>query len=384
METHSLLGGKLHVYKRENSRFWQCSTYLAGKNRRITTKEESLSHAKEIAEDWYLELRGKARAGQLASGPTFKRAVDAFLGENEILTAGQRNAKYVQTQKDRLRLYLVPFFGNRALTEITPGLVQEYRIERHKNGRNGKPPSRSTMHGEIVALRQVLKCACRHGWINAVPDLSAPYKTSPKVVHRGWFSPDEYKKLYEATRQRAQTPKQEQFRRQCEQLHDFVLFMANTGLRPDEALRLEYRDVKIVKDDATNETILEIEVRGKRGVGHCKSMTGAVLPLKRLKKRNNPAPTDRLFPKNPRELLTRVLEEEELKVDRDGNQRTAYSLRHTYICFRLMEGADIYQIAKNCRTSVEMIATYYASHLKNTLDAAAINVRKSRGETRIR
>ena len=41
-----------------------------------------------------------------------------------------------------------------------------------------------------------------------------------------------------------------------------------------------------------------------------------------------------------------------------------------------MEGADIYQIAKNCRTSVEMIEKYYASHIKNTLDAAAINVRK--------
>jgi integrase len=384
METHDLMGGKLHVYKRENSRYWQCSTYLAGKNRRITTKEESLAHAKEIAEDWYLELRGKARSGELASGPTFKRAADAFLQEYQTLTAGQRNAKYVETQKDRLRVHLLPFFGHRALTEITPGLVQEYRIERYKNGRYGKPPSRSTMHGEIVALRQVLKCACRHGWINAVPDLSAPYKTSPKIVHRGWFSPDEYKKLYEATRRRAQTPKQEQFRWQCEQLHDFVLFMANTGLRPDEAMRLEYRDVQIVKDGATNETALEIEVRGKRGIGHCKSMTGAVLPFRRLKKRNSPQPTDRLFPKNQRDLLNTILEEEGLKVDRDGNQRTAYSLRHTYICFRLMEGADIYQIAKNCRTSVEMIETYYASHLKNTLDAAAINVRKPRGEARIR
>ena len=39
-----------------------------------------------------------------------------------------------------------------------------------------------------------------------------------------------------------------------------------------------------------------------------------------------------------------------------------------------MEGADIYQIAKNCRTSVEMIEKYYASHLKNSLDAAAINI----------
>ena len=32
------------------------------------------------------------------------------------------------------------------------------------------------------------------------------------------------------------------------ELHDYVLFMGNTGLRPDEAARLEYRDVKIVKD----------------------------------------------------------------------------------------------------------------------------------------
>jgi hypothetical protein len=41
-----------------------------------------------------------------------------------------------------------------------------------------------------------------------------------------------------------------------------------------------------------------------------------------------------------------------------------------------MEGADIYQIAKNCRTSVEMTEKYYASHIKDRLDASAINFRK--------
>ncbi len=52
----------------------------------------------------------------------------------------------------------------------------------------------------------------------------------------------------------------------AEQLHDKVLFTANTGIRLEEANWLEYRDVEIVEDDATGETILEIEVRGKRGV----------------------------------------------------------------------------------------------------------------------
>ena len=43
-----------------------------------------------------------------------------------------------------------------------------------------------------------------------------------------------------------------------------------------------------------------------------------------------------------------------------------------------MEGADICQIAKNCRTSVEMIENYYAAHIKTNLDAAAINKMRPR------
>jgi integrase len=263
-------------------------------------------------------------------------------------------------------------------------------------------PARSTMHHEIVTLRQVLKTANRHGWIDHVPDLSAPYKASGKISHRAWFSPEEYQTLYRATRARAKNPPHTKWKWECEQLHDYVLFMANTGLRPDEAGRLEFRDVVIVDDDATGERILEIEVRGKRGVGFCKSMPGAVRPFERLRDRERltqaegavapsarkgvsrgggstkakPKPTDLIFGRTQRELINTILDELGLKFDRDGQRRTAYSLRHTYICMRLMEGADIYQIAKNCRTSVEMIEKFYASHIKNTLDASAINVRK--------
>lgn len=47
--THVLLGGKLNVYKRENSRFWQCSAFFNGRNHRASTKEESLAQAKDFA-----------------------------------------------------------------------------------------------------------------------------------------------------------------------------------------------------------------------------------------------------------------------------------------------------------------------------------------------
>lgn len=375
---HDIMGGKVHIYKRENSQHWQCSTYLGGKNHRVSTKEESLSQAKDFAEDWYLELRGKHRRGEIKNEKTFRHAAEQFIVEYEVITEGQRSKKYVKVQEERIRLHLIPFFGDLGLSEVTAARVQEYRIHRTQTSRTGKPPARSTMHQEIVALRQILKTAMRHGWLDRLPDLSVPYRTAGKITHRAWFSPAEYKQLYEATRERAQKPKKKRWKWTCEQMHDYVLFMANTGLRPDEAARLEYRDVEIVEDEATGETILEIEVRGKRGVGYCKSTNGAVRPFQRLKERNKPAITDRLFPGEHRELFNKILDEEELKFDRDGQRRTAYSLRHTYICLRLMEGADIYQIAKNCRTSVEMIEKYYASHIKTNLDAAAINVRKVR------
>lgn len=402
MRSHAILGGKVRLYRRNESPIWQCSTFLKGREWRRSTKEDSLEHAKQIAEDWYLELRGKSRAGILEAKreKTFRQVAEVFEKEYQVITEGQRSPRWVEGHSIRLRLHLLPFFGDLGLSEITPGKVQEYRVHRIATSSTGKAPARSTIHDEIVTLRQVMKTATRYNWITYLPDFSPPYKTQGKIVHRAWFSPEEYKLLYKATGAYAKAALN-RHRWNAEQVHDYVLFLANTGLRPDEAKNLQHRDVAIVVDHATGERILEIEVRGKRGVGYCKSMPGAVRPYERLRNRlkplskqekgeattaeqivsdedRKPGPLDSVFPGNHIKLFNGVLTRTKLKLDRDSNRRTAYSLRHTYICMRLMEGADIYQIAKNCRTSVEMIEKFYASHIKNTLDAAAINVRRQK------
>lgn len=452
---HTLLDNKVQLFQRPRSPFWQASCTFGSKQHKKSTGEESLSRAKDVARDWYLELLGKYRGGELKTGTTFRKAADYFLKEYEAITQGERNPDYVAGHGLRLRVHLLPFFGDTIITEITPGMVQEYRLHRMTSRKdpstqanlldaNGKPirdettgryvkdpktgvtkrPARATLHHEIVTLRLVLKAAHRHGWLPYLPDLAAPYRASGKVGRRAWFSPKEYDQLWKETQKRAKRPPNPKWKWECEQFHDFVLFMANTGLRPDEAMRLEFRDVEIVDDENTGERILEIEVRGKRGVGYCKSMPGAVHPFERLKARERgkpkvqseltrdrreklpgrrayrtelqrvrgrdggfsrgaetnelraPLPTERLFPSAMAGMLNTVLANLELKFDREGQRRTAYSLRHTYISMRLMEGADIYQIAKNCRTSVEMIEKHYASHIKNMIDTSAINVRK--------
>jgi integrase len=393
---HEILGGKVQLYKR--GRFWHCAATVGTVQHRATTKKEELAQAEDAAEDWYLELRGKFKRGELGqlvpanNEKTFGDAAEQFLREYPVITEGERNKQYVDGYARRLRKHVIPFLGPKPLSHVTSGLVQEYFIHRVKTAkekaekdnedrdekREVKPPARNTLHQERVAIRQVLKSAVRHGDLDRLPDMSQPYRSSGKISHRAWFSPDEYKTLYAATRERVENPRKKKYQHDYEELHDYVLFMVNTGLRPDESKRIEIRDVKIVDDRDSGERILEIDVRGKRGVGFCKSMPGAVLPFQRIMKRRNPKPTDLVFPKTHHELFNTILGELKLKVDREGQRRTFYSLRHTYICLRLMEGADVYQIAKNCRTSVKMIEDFYASHIKNMVDASVINVRRAK------
>ncbi|WP_421935410.1 tyrosine-type recombinase/integrase [Phenylobacterium sp.] len=407
MATHTLFDGRLQIYRRTDHGPWQAAARVGGQRFRQTTGEMALDRAKDVAEEWYLDLRGKLRTGRLEplapKEKTFAEAAEAYLREVRVLAASVRSPSYVKNLEMRMKAHVLPFFKDKPLSAINKGLVQRYRVLRAEEtiarttvkGKDGapdmpgKPPARSTMLQEIVIIRQVLKHAEGLGWIPFVPNLSTPYMTQSKRGRRAWFSHEEYKRLYEATRRRIAEGKRRGWKSRYEDLHDFVLIMANTGLRPDEAWGLEFRDVTIEDDYATKDTILVIDVRGKTGVGYCKSMPNAVYPFTELRKRrvqklkeegNSPEdiarvlPTMKVFPDYSRDLFNKILEEENLKLDRDGQRRTAYSLRHTYISMRLMEGANIHQIANNCRTSVQMIEQFYAAHIKDRIDASAINV----------
>jgi len=132
-----------------------------------------------------------------------------FLSEYEIMTRGERSKQHVKRQYLRSSVHLVPFFGNMDISKITTGKIVEYRIHRHQQAiaKCGKPLAYSTMNKEIVTLRQTLKTATRHGWLDWLPDFSEPYRLASKISYRARFSPEEYEKLCEATGKRALEPK---------------------------------------------------------------------------------------------------------------------------------------------------------------------------------
>lgn len=55
-ERHEAVGGRVHLYRRPNSRFWQCQGSFRGKSERASTKTANLDEARRFAENWYLEL----------------------------------------------------------------------------------------------------------------------------------------------------------------------------------------------------------------------------------------------------------------------------------------------------------------------------------------
>jgi integrase len=61
-----------------------------------------------------------------------------------------------------------------------------------------------------------------------------------------------------------------------------------------------------------------------------------------------------------------------------NQSRTLYSLRHTAITFRLLygSGVDLLTLARNARTSVEMVEKFYASELSAEMNIGMLQRRR--------
>jgi integrase len=79
-------------------------------------------------------------------------------------------------------------------------------------------------------------------------------------------------------------------------------------------------------------------------------------------------------------LFRRLLEDLNLRDGPHGQPRTLYSLRHTAITLRLLYGSgiDILTLARNARTSVDMIERHYASTLTGERNIGMLQSKRTR------
>jgi hypothetical protein len=153
-EQHTILGGKVHVYKCPNSGCWQCSSYFAGKTARTRTKEESLSRVEEIAEDWYPCLRGNLRDGEITTEKPSVRPPSNSPGIRHH-DQGERWATSEASTADR------PSIWCRFRTAWPIGShfgegsgIPDFTGMKRPSSSTASRPAPSTMHQQIVTLRQ--------------------------------------------------------------------------------------------------------------------------------------------------------------------------------------------------------------------------------------
>jgi len=372
-----LLDGKLHVFRRPATKFWWCGFHRNGVYIRTSTKCSELDAAVEAAKAWYFRKQGELEAGApIAPRHTTLAhyAKLALLDYERLAEMGQRSPHYVQGLKEILNNQLLEFFGPYPITSVNQSLWHRY-LQQHLLPRK---VSAATIHAYLNGVRIVFRRAKLRGELENTPIFLSEHKPSAKATPRTWFQPEQYVQLYRATRKNISLLKDTRWHTAAMELHDYVLFVANSGLRVGEARNVRFCDVKFDKERTQTGKTLPIliiqNIKGKRGTGACKTFYGAARPFQRIIERRGlkdkwQSSEEKIFEHYHRDMFNTVLNRCGLKqtTDRPPLRRDLMSLRHTYICFRLMAGAGIWDIAANCRTSVAMIENHYARWLNPLL-----------------
>ena len=378
----------LAIYKQARSPFWYARAYVPFEgryNQVISTKTESEREARRLAEAFYVECLIKKRAlgGDLPRGAkppkdlryAFASLADEFVaarvkqaGNDQRALRGATDLKKLVEAKNGLKA----FFGKQDVTSITTARIREYLVFAEEQSKKGEL-SASTRAKHLVTLNQILKGAYEKQLL-----VSLPLMPKQKTVDnpRPWFDQDEYRKLWMTARKlgkEAAEKGDDAKARHYEELHDFVVFMVNTFLRPSEWANLRHRHVKEVDGDNPHISITVAD--GKTKPRTVYSMPKGLDVYQRVKARTGAHRDHYLFKNqyfNRKTALAKMradfealLKEADLEVDGFGKKRTMYSLRHSAIMFRLLLGDNVdYQtLVKNAGTSIDQLHRFYASHL---------------------
>jgi integrase len=155
-------------------------------------------------------------------------------------------------------------------------------------------------------------------------------------------------------------------------LVNYVLILANTGIRVGEARALTWADLDSHSNIDGSESVI-LRVRGKTGARdvvarslEIKDYFQRISELRVSELGKEPSLTECIFchPNGKpihsfKKGFEALIRECGVEFDPSGDRRVIYSLRHTYATFRLQEGVNHYALAQNMGTSVKMLEAFY-------------------------
>lgn len=217
-------------------------------------------------------------------------------------------------------------------------------------------PAKSTINTLNVVMRGVCAIALEAGFLSAIPTFTVKDR-GRDVEARDAFSIDEYRSLYKASRRwKSQETHRKISAYKRKILHELILFIANTGIRPGKETRaIEWKDITI-EPDYIRVHVRHTKTRKSRIALGRKSLKRSLERLRELTGHHKlvfSMPDGSPF-RWEAHMFTRLLNFAEM-----NPRLTLYGLRHFYATQRVLRRVPYPILAKQMGTSPRMLSEHY-------------------------
>lgn len=374
--------GKLVLFKRGG--IWQARIAVVDRRyiyRSLKTSDEA--KAVTAGRRLFYQTELKIEQGLPVHLRTFLQVIDEYVAHREADHAqGQAkghpsNASHTThdmlRQVKRVAQFWREYAGNRPIEAIDDRVLKDF-VPWRRSYYHGKPalprnaklnPTDKTLQWDVMLGKMIVRWAHERGYRGNKPLPTFSFAPKHKRV-RPAFTINDFsvlKEKIEAYTIATDDPRQQAMR---VLLHDYVLTLALSGMRVGEASNLRMRDVEFI-NDSDGRANVQFHVRGKTGartvVPHI-DVRGLIDNI--VTRHGTRDPDSHLFemPSGGRvrdlsEQFNAFLDYAGIRLNSSGEKYTLYSLRHFYAARAIQRDIDIYTIARNMGTSVQMIEQYY-------------------------
>jgi integrase len=373
-----LRDGEVVLYRRRQSLFYQCRYKLAdGTWRRQTTGKASLEQAIASACNLYDESRFREKLGLAHKAHSFAHIADICLADLRHQIDLKKTKSSLNDYASIIERYFIPYFGDRMLEELTHADIRDFETWRDR--RLQRAPKASTLSNFASAWSKVIGTAVARGFLSERVPVPRMSSKGEKSKTRPAFTEREIEQLLAympSWAKQGRLAVEHEIRPLTQSYVEVLLY---TGMRHGtEAMGIRWRDIQWHTDKGVK--YLRIWVDGKTGGRWLIAKHKAVDVLKRLHGRQRDichmsfeATLESRVPHlifrfsnghQPHSFagtFRKLMRDSGLALDANGDNRTLYSLRHTYATLEMLRGeVDIHTLSKQMGNSAAMIERHYS------------------------
>lgn len=366
--------GKLVVYRRGGVLYARL-TVGTNKYQHRSLKTGNAEQATLAAHKLWAEFTVRQQLGLPVTLRTLNHVIDDYVALREKQHKQGRTSEHMLRQIHRVVKFWREYAGTRQITQIGDNELSGYVDWRRdyyadmtddELPQNAKRvPTDKTLQWEIMLGKSIIKYAQQQGYRGVIPVPTFSFTPKTKRV-RPAFSLVDYRKLWRGLIGWERSCEDERHLHTRQLLRDYVLILANSGLRVGEANNLKLRDIDKFTDEHGRRNYRLI-VRGKTGERDVIPRAITTKYIERLlARRTEMKPDNWLFAMADGSQVITLIDQFNVVlklagIERNsfGNKYTLYSLRHFYATQALNNNVPIYAVARNMGTSVKIIESYY-------------------------